>query len=691
LARAAQVLGLPLVATTTAADTDLPRLANLDHLDYMYDEVSPPEQEGYATYRLEEEPEIGVVWVYCRHEPDNPDYCERRGGNTYDPETDTWDNGTYDTDDITRVAVGYIRHWRQYGDAHSMEQAYQLLRGTAYFQRLTGENRGNFMIWMQQDGTLNHEALDGSDDQANWSLARGIWALGEGYAAFRDDQPDFARFLEDRLELSFDALDREVLDKYGQYQTVDGLSWPKWFIPGCWCEPFGDAGATADAMQGLVAYLKATEDAQDPRTAQLRQRAAHITTQFAEGLEEMALGDAYTWPFGALMPNPGYRAMWHGWGTMMPGVLADAGVVLDRPDWIQTAADSLATFAPHVLVQGGPDAFWAPTPVLRIQWGFSVDNLVQNLYKVGTAADSQGLRDLAGVAAAWYFGDNYGAAQMYDPASGRLYDGLEGNGNVNRNAGAETTHAVMSMLLLEANPDLAARALAFEPGLRHTWEMVEAEDGTLSGDATLSEPCTFIVAEGWCSGREVILRDGGSVTMKPQLARPGRYLVMPAVTRQQAPAGAVQAAVSVNNRDLATIDVGGAGPQGVTPRPGYFDIVTIREPVEAGRRVAVEVAHAGAPDTKVDLDGVLLQPEVEIHVLGTSEGSQAVLRSFSDRLQTEPVVMPSRGLTAHSYDQAGHLVGTVTTEGRAIQAPVAPGGFTIITSHNLANGGSQAR
>lgn len=677
-----------LQAASPAAHAQTPqpgRLANLDHLNFLYDTVDPPEQANHTTYRLAQEPDLGVVWVYTQHNPD--DSYTRLGGGVYDAQTKTWGQGTFDTDDITRNAVAYLRHWRLNGDDHSRQHAYQLLRGTAYFQTLAGPNRGNFEIWMQPDGTLQHvqKPHDGNDEQANWSLARGMWAYGEGYAAFKNSDPDFAAFLADRLALSFDALDREVLDKYGQYQVVDGLRRPRWFIPGCYCEPYGDAGATADAMQGLIAYLKATVGASDAGTRRLRARAERITTQFAEGLTQMALGDAYTWPFGAIMPNPGYRAVWHGWGSMMPGVLAEAGAVLQRRDWVEAAATSMARFAPHVLAQGGPDAFWAPTPALRVQWGFSVDSLVQNLYKVGTLAHRDSLRDLAGLAAAWYFGDNYGSAQMYSPQTGRLFDGLEGNGRVNTNAGAETAHAVMSMLLLDANPDLARRALAWRPGERYTWQQAEAEDGTRSGDTTLSESCQFVVAEGWCSGKEVILRPGGTVRLTVQVPRDGRYLLMPAFTRMQIPTGAAALTVSANNERLASVDVGGAGDKGVTPQPGYPDVVTLDKPVNATQRqLTIDIGYAGQAGHEIRLDGVLVQPAVEWHVAGDTNAAQALLRSFSHSWETRPVSLPDDGpVTARAYDTAGRLVRTAYGRSGSVDAPVPPGGFTVVTSEAL--------
>ena len=77
-------------------------------------------------------------------------------------------------------------------------RAYELLRGLTYLQTATGPNAGNVVLWMQPDGTLNPSAdprrlPDPSDSDASYWLARTIWALGEGYAAFQHADPALRR------------------------------------------------------------------------------------------------------------------------------------------------------------------------------------------------------------------------------------------------------------------------------------------------------------------------------------------------------------------------------------------------------------------------------------------------------------------------------------------------------------------
>ncbi|MBM0224271.1 MULTISPECIES: hypothetical protein [Micromonospora] len=666
---------LPALNPAAAAESAAHGLTNLDHLDFLYDTVKPPSQEGHTTYRLAEEPEFGVVWVYAQHNSDGG--YTRAGGGSYDADSDTWGQGAYYPGDATRAAVAYLRHWRIREDQHSLDRAYQLLRGAAYMQEAGGANLGNFEQWMQPDGRINRQSVpfDGNSDRESYANARAIWAFGEAYDVFKDRDPGFARFLQDRLVLSFDSLDRQSLNRYGQYHIVDGLKWPSWFLG-----KYG-VNSTADLMQGLVAYVHSTEDAEDASTRQVHDRAQHMLAQYGEALNEMSLGDAYQWPFGAMMNNAAYRAHWAGWGNMMAGSLAEAGALLGRRDWINTAVASVSTFTPHMMIQGGPDNQWSPAPVGRIQFGFSADDLVQSLYQVAVAADRPGIRALAGYAASWYFGNNYAGRAMYNPDNGVLFDGLTGDGYINTNSGAEVSHALMSMELLDQNPDLARRALTAKPMQRHTWRMVEAESGKLSGAATVSDPCPFLSGEGQCSGRSVTLDPGGRIDVTVELPANGEYLVLPVVNREQVPKGELGLGITADGAPLATVDLGGAGDRGVTSRPGYPDIVTAQAVTVRQNRLALSFTHEGASDHPIAFDAVLVQPLVEVQTVGDSTSAQALLRSFSRQFETREVSLPTDKLViARAYDVSGRLVRTVVGRSGTVEAPVAPGGFTLVSS-----------
>ena len=94
-----------------------------------------------------------------------------------------------------------------------------MLRGLTYLQTATGPNAGNVVLWMQPDGTLNpsaepKELPDPSDSGASYWLARTIWALGEGYAAFKQRRPRVRALPRATgCDLAVAAIDRQVLDQ----------------------------------------------------------------------------------------------------------------------------------------------------------------------------------------------------------------------------------------------------------------------------------------------------------------------------------------------------------------------------------------------------------------------------------------------------------------------------------------------
>ncbi|HEY7815444.1 MAG TPA: hypothetical protein VIC62_19510, partial [Nakamurella sp.] len=274
----------PTISTSSTAATTGP-LTNLAHLDFLTDRVAVTDTAAHSTYQLAADPTVGVLWVYANAAPGGT--FTRVGGGSYDAATNTYAQGAFDTDDIARAAVVYLRQWQATGDENAKDQAYQLLRGLTYLQTRTGPKAGEVVLWMQPDGTVNPSPIqpdspNPSDSDASYWLARTLWALGEGYAAFRHADPDFAAFLKTRMNLSVAALQRDVLGRYGTDQIIHGVRVPDWLI-------VNGADASSEATLGLSAYLQATGDP-SARTA-LR--------ELADGIAQMSAGTTTSWPYRA--------------------------------------------------------------------------------------------------------------------------------------------------------------------------------------------------------------------------------------------------------------------------------------------------------------------------------------------------------------------------------------------------------
>lgn len=652
-------------ATASAAGAPAATLTNLDHLDALGTQVSPPAQADHTTYRLDQQPSLGVLWTYA--EPSG-DGWRLVGGGAYHPETDTWGQGAFNADDIARAAVVYLRHWRLTGATSSRDRAYQLLRGLTYLQTSSGPNAGNVVLWMQPDGTLNRSAdpkdsPDPSDSGPSYWLARTIWALGEGYADFAGEDAGFASFLKQRLDLAIDALDRQVLVRYGQHLDIDGQATPAWLV-------VDGADASSEAVLGLAAYLKAGGTPQ-ARTA---------LQQLSEGIADLSDGDPRAWPYGAIRPWALSRSIWHGWGAQMPGALARASGALGEGGLLGVAARDSFSFDPWMLTSGGPDNGRLPDRIDRSQIAYGADARLESLLSVADTTSDAGARRgaerLAGIMGAWYFGANPAGRPMYDPATGVTFDGINGDGAINHNSGAESTiHGLLSMLALDQHPSVAAAATGLTSiGERVGTTTVEAERASFSGPAQAVVPDSLWTGESQYGGTGyAALGDGGRAVL--DLPPHPRSVVVPVVDLR--PGSSAVTTFSTEDGALGSVRSGDIGAQGDSPAPGALLPRTL--PTSIGPdvdRLVASTSAAGSDTAR--LDAVMLEPVVSRLVLVGEGRATALLSSRSTRVEHVTVDLAGSGVaTVESYDATGRLVSTSTQRGQQVPVAVPAGGFAV--------------
>jgi hypothetical protein len=656
-------------ATATAPSTKLARLTNLAHLDFLLDTASPGPVEGHTTYRLADEPALTMPWTYADSRPGGA--FARVGGGPLDAATGHYGQGAYNADDITRAAVVYLRDWKQTGSSASRTKAYELLRSVAYFQTSIGPNAGNVVLWMQSDGTFNPspvpvELPDPSDSGASYWLARSLWAFGEGYAEFKDSDPAFASFLQQRLQLGVAALGREVLDKYGSYAIADGTKVPAWLI-------VNGADASAEAVLGLSAYSAAAPTDAASRTA---------LAQLAEGISQMGAGSSTQWPYGAILPWAESRSMWHAYASQMPAALAAASTVLKKPALLEPAVADSVGFTTELLAAGGPDNGWYPTPVDTTQIAYGADSRLQSLLAVSAAGSRPGIRQLAGIAGSWFFGANPSGKPTYDPATGVTFDGVQPNGTVNPNSGAESTiHGLLSMLALDANPDVAARALATPVTVAHDGlTVVQAESATAT-TGTIVTPASAWTGESQFgsvaggAGAYLALPIGSTATLSIPAGSGTRHLEP--VTFQPNP-GTASSVWSAEVRGTVRIPLGiirdGVGAQGITAVPGALLPQTLTLPIAAA---ATKVTARSTSGT-VQLDAVIVRPLVSRLLLRGASASTELVHSTSVLPLPTAVGAAGERATVRSYDAAGRLVQTRTIVGVATIV-LRAGGFAVVT------------
>ena len=636
-APAALAPGAPDSSSRVVARGDVPgrlRLTNLAHLNFLLDRVPLTAVPGHTTYKLASNPVVLAPWTYADKKSDGS--YQRVGGGAYDPATNTYSQGAYNADDIARTAVVYLKHWQLTGNVASQKRAFQTLRSLTFLQTDSGPYAGNVVLWQQANGALTPSAVpielpDPSDSAESFWLARTVWALGEGYAAFKKTKPEFAAFLRQRMHLALASLNRQSLSKYGTYNVATGVKVPAWLI-------VGGADASAEAVLGLTSYTKAS-----PKDKLVKQALSRLT----KGIAMMSAGSINKWPYGAILPSTYSQGVWHAWAGMTPAALAGASMVLPGATLRNAAVKDAARFTPQLLTAGGPDNDWAPTPS-GSQIAYGVDSRVQGLVATAKAANAPGLMNVAAIAAGWFFGANRSGQPAYDRATGACIDGIEPDGRVNQNSGAESTiQALLTMLTLDANPKVAAM--------------------TVGINKTVSSDGLKVVKAGPVP---VNLIAGGTVTI-PVAASNRERKVYAVVNRSQAPAGITT--WSAGATQLGVTANGGAGTQGIAPTSGIVFPFWLSRTLPAA---ATEVV--GQTNGPVSVHSLLIQPLISSVTVTGPAGDSTLLVSAVKTTTTRRVTVPKGfKLVQQAFDSNGKPVAVRAKANAQGKVTIAAGGFTV--------------
>src|SRR5690606_27854782 len=190
----------------------------------------------------------------------------------------------------------------------------------------------------------------------------------------------------------------------------------------------------------------------------------------AHGLMALQYGPEGTYPFLAHMPFARDPLDWHAWGSRQTQALAQAAVASAHAGANAAGADAEAAaaylasaeaeaghFFVHLLVDRGPYSNMNPAVRAYPQIAYGMEAIASGLFALADATGKTVFEQLGGLTASWLLGNNSLRQAMYDPATGRVFDGLE-RGVINRNAGAESTiTGLMALIQAEARP--AARQM----------------------------------------------------------------------------------------------------------------------------------------------------------------------------------------------------------------------------------------
>jgi hypothetical protein len=153
------------------------------------------------------------------------------------------------------------------------------------------------------------------------------------------------------------------------------------------------------------------------------------------------------------------------WGNGQTQALAHAGGLLGMKRLTASAELEARAFYSRLLIQGFMKELDVTAPERRTlfeQIAYGVRPMAVGLIRLYEATHRAEYLTMAGLAASWLFGNNAARRQMYDPHTGRCFDGINDSLSINMNSGAESTiEALFTLIEVEKYPQ-SSRYLHFQ-------------------------------------------------------------------------------------------------------------------------------------------------------------------------------------------------------------------------------------
>lgn len=384
-----------------------PGKVNLDHLKHLY-----------ATKTMNNGTEAGIVHIYSEY----PDY-------DYEIETD---EGFTCVDDVARAMVLLSMT----PDLENDPELIKMLNGmTTFVLEMQSEN-GYFYNFLEEDMKIN-TTYKTSLPEPNWWSWRAFWAL-ESVREYLTDKPEVTAAIDTATRLLAQNVKRDYLFQAYHYDTIGGYPFPSWL-------PVKHASDQAAVLiLALEKYYIRTQDSS----------SLIIIEKMAKGISAMQIGDINTFPYGAFLS---WKNLWHAYGNIQSYALLRAGKLLNNDRWKERALLEIdyfysylinSYFLNHMYFIKDSTGFIVESSSQYAQIAYGIRPMVFACLEVFDQTGDIYYFDLAENIASWFAGNNPAGQQMYDENTGRCFDGIISEQEVNKNSGAEST--IEALLTLQA-------------------------------------------------------------------------------------------------------------------------------------------------------------------------------------------------------------------------------------------------
>ncbi len=292
-----------------------------------------------------------------------------------------------------------------------------------YLLHLSRED-GLWYNFLFPDGSIN-TSHENSLPEFSWWAVRGLRGLGAGYRIFanRSDYDELAERISSRFMKSQPHLDT-LFSTYPEMSMADdGSMRPSWNLSKA-------PDQSAELLMALAGVHGLGDFSYDKEIQYLAE--ALMGWQYT-GDDLKYKGLYYCW-----------QNTWHGWGNNQAFALLQAYIISADQRYLNSVKLWADHFVPTLIELNFPAEFkldstgvWHSKDFSQIAYG--MNSTYRGINLLAAVTGNPEYKTLSEKVFAWFKGENIASTQMYDPVSGRCFDGINSIDKVNHNSGAEST------------------------------------------------------------------------------------------------------------------------------------------------------------------------------------------------------------------------------------------------------------
>ena len=385
-------------------------LINTSHLEHLFQEID-----------INDSMNLGTVWIYS----DAPDY----------PLVNDVDEGFTCVDDVSRALVFYCKKYK----TNPLKKDLDKIRSLARFVMYMKADNGYYYNFMLPDNGIN-ELHPNSKSVPNFWSWRAFWALTEMNLLDAPELIDLNAQVQAQLEQLLSKIEL-LFSADNEPIVMDGIEIP-WILG----EYGGDQVSVI--MIALANYYQSSESPV----------IENLLILLGNTLLEAQYGDQFRPPYYAFLS---WRNTWHAWGNSQAYALLYTGRILDNRPFIDAGLNEVKYFYPFCMEQNylsdftiaiSSDSIFIQNVHSFPQIAYGIRPMIYASLEAYKLTGEEAYASQAGRLAMWYFGSNPAKQAMYDPITGRTFDGVNSCSISNFNSGAESTiEALLSIQAIESN------------------------------------------------------------------------------------------------------------------------------------------------------------------------------------------------------------------------------------------------